>query len=168
MKCLGRRRHGVSRTPEYRVWLGIKARCTNESHPAWADYGGRGITVCARWGSSVEAFVKDMSPKPSPEHQIDRADNDSGYWCGKCDECSALGRKANCRWVMPVVNDRNRRSNHMIEFRGERLAMAEWCERFGIRHDIVGRRLKRGWSVEEALTTPPRLKAPDGSSKGAV
>jgi hypothetical protein len=161
------RKHGLSYTPEYRAWQTMRLRCLEPTNPAYASYGGRGITVCAAWRDSPEAFGRDMGPKPSPAHELDREDNDGGYWCGRCLECVALHRPANCRWVTRKVNDRNRRSSRVIEFRGARRVLAEWCEILGLRADTIGERLDAGWSIERALTTPIRAKAPNGSVAAA-
>jgi len=119
--------------------------------------------MCARWLADVRNFVADMGNKPAPNLEIDRIDNDGGYWCGKCDECSALGRPANCRWVTRCVNDRNRRNNKFIEFRGERLTLVELSMRYGVPGDTLAFRLRKGWTVESALLTPVKPKAPNGS-----
>lgn len=135
-------RHVLSRTPEYKAWQQMRLRCKDPKHKAYASYGRRGIAVCERWLNSVASFVADMGPKPSPSHEIDRIDNNGGY------------EPANCRWATRKVNDRNRRNNRLIEFRGETLALAEWCERFGLPSDTVRKRLFAGWTTEQALTTP--------------
>lgn len=44
-----RRKHGMCGTKIYCVWAGLIARCTNQKHSGWDDYGGRGITVCDKW-----------------------------------------------------------------------------------------------------------------------
>lgn len=150
------RRHGLSYTPEYRVWQTMVHRCTSPTSPAYADYGGRGITVCERWLNSPQAFVDDMGPRPSPKHEIDRRDNDRGY------------SPDNCRWVLRKVNDRNRRSNRIIEFRGERMPLAAWAERTGIAPDTLKRRIDSGWDVERALSTSARRKAANGTARRQV
>lgn len=139
--------HGLSYTPEYRVWQTMRLRCNNPSNKAYPRYGGRGITVCERWQNSVEAFIEDMGPKPSPKHEIDRIDNDGPY----CPE--------NCRWVLRRTNSRNRRSNRRISHQGETLTLVEWAERTGIRWDTIMKRLDAGWPAARALTTPARGKA---------
>lgn len=147
------RKHGLSHTPEYRAWQTMRLRCTNPDNAAWANYGGRGITVCARWMEDPAAFLADMGKKPSPLHEIDRIDNDGPY------------SPENCRWVLRKVNDRNRRSNRSITHAGETLTVAEWAERTGLSATVILHRLNAGWSAELALTTPPRAKAPKGLGK---
>ena len=91
--------HGMSQTSEYRTWRSMKQRCTNPKHPYWGIYGGRGISVCDEWMSSFESFYDDMGPKPTPTHQIDRIDNEKGYF------------PLNCRWSTPKENSQNRGKN---------------------------------------------------------
>jgi hypothetical protein len=142
-------KHGLSCTAEYKAWQQMVRRCTVPSHRAWANYGGRGIAVCAQWLTSPEQFLADMGKKPSAAHELDRRDNDKGY------------SPENCRWVLRVQNCRNRRSNRMLSFGGESRALAEWCERLSLPRDTVRKRLQAGWPVDMALSTPVRPKAPN-------
>lgn len=91
--------HGLTYTPEYCVWESMKKRCLNKNNHAYPRYGGRGITVCKRWLESAANFVADMGLRPSDNHQLDRIDNNKGYY------------KENCRWVLPVVNSKNKRNS---------------------------------------------------------
>jgi hypothetical protein len=98
------RKLGNGKPESHRLLLlrgAIMDRCYNPNNISYPYYGGRGITVCARWRESGPAFRSDMGSRPSPKHSIDRIDNDKGYWCGKseCPECGPANRKPNCRWA---------------------------------------------------------------------
>ena len=134
--------HGGRRTPEYKVWCGIKERCLNPNSKAYINYGGRGITVCDRWVKSFAAFLSDMGKRPRSGYELDRIDVNRGY------------EPNNCRWVKPIVNARNKRTSHLLTFKGETLCISEWAERLGCRQQAILSRIRRGWSVEQALTTP--------------
>lgn len=143
-------KHGLTELPEYRAWQTMRLRCSNPANQAYPDYGGRGITVCDRWKEDFLAFLEDMGRKPSPKHELDRENNNGNYEPG------------NCRWVVRKVNDRNRRSNRHLTFCGQTKVVAEWCEELNLPRDTVHKRLKAGWTVEEALTIPVQSKRPNG------
>ena len=98
--------HGRSRTPEHRAWLHIKGRCHCPRDKSYANYGGRGITVCDRWRHSFENFLVDVGERPTRFHSIDRIDTNGHYEPG------------NVRWAVKVVQARNTRRNRVVEFRG--------------------------------------------------
>lgn len=82
--------HGEShsyRTTEYNSWTSMKMRCLQPSHDSYPRYGGRGITVCARWIGSFENFLADMGRKPTAEHSLDRINGKGNY------------EPDNCRWA---------------------------------------------------------------------
>jgi len=125
----------------YRVWCDMIQRCTNSSHHAYRNYGGRGISVCARW-LRFENFLIDMGDPPTPCHQIDRINNDDGYYV------------TNCHWVTSKMNNQNRRNNRVITFGDKTQCLSEWARDTGISHQAILWRLNHGWSVEQALTEP--------------
>jgi lambda repressor-like predicted transcriptional regulator len=140
-KCGDKSRvHGMSRTPTYKCWKGLRARCLNKKHPYYKNYGGRGITVCDRW-SSFELFFEDMGLKPSEAHSLDRIDNSAGY------------SKENCRWATAIVQGNNKRNNNILTYNGESLSVAQWSKKTGLEEDTIRARLKRGWSHEKTLST---------------
>lgn len=69
---------------EYICWCTMVQRCENPKNAKYPLYGGRGITICARWRTSFANFLADMGRKPSPKHSIDRIDNDGNYEPGNC------------------------------------------------------------------------------------
>lgn len=93
-----KRTHGMSRTPMYVIWTAIIQRCTNPHHVRYADYGGRGITICPEWRHDFAAFYAYVGDRP-PGLTLDRIDNNSGYQPG------------NLRWATYVEQRANRRES---------------------------------------------------------
>lgn len=137
-----RRKHGMTDSVEYQTWGNMKDRCGNPSNKSYQDYGARGITVCDKWINDFAAFFADMGPRPSPQHTIERVNNDKGY------------SPDNCVWATKQVQKNNTRRNRRLTFNGETLTITEWSRRLGGHHRTVAWRLKRGWSLERALTEP--------------
>ena len=123
--------HGMSRAPQYAVWRSMLARCGNPKHPAWGNYGGRGITVCERW-SSFEQFWADMGPTYQRGLDIDRRDNDGGY------------NASNCRWVTRKINSRNKRRSSRIDTPWGAMTVSEAAERSGIGRSTLWYRIDQG------------------------
>lgn len=137
-------KHGLARTTEYQVWAAMRHRCLNPKSKAYPNYGGRGITICDRW-LDVGNFVADMGPKPSPDHSIDRIDNDGPY-------C-----KENCRWATTKVQNDNRSISRSVTYKGVTKSVYDWSLETGIKYTTIIRRLDDWmWSVERTLTQTPK------------
>lgn len=136
-----RSENGSKESKCYYTWQAMKRRCLNETDSRWADYGGRGISVCAEWIASYEEFLADMGLPPTMAHQIDRSNNDGNY-------C-----KENCLWVTATENGRNKRNNNMITAFGKTQPMSSWAAELGIKRETIAMRMKRGYSAEMALQT---------------
>lgn len=130
---------GRTRTPEYKVWCGIKRRCFNENDDSYRYYGGRGVTMCSEWRDSYDAFLRDMGRRPSQQHQIDRENVNGNYEPG------------NCRWVTRKEQANNKRGLKKISAHGETMTIGQWAERIGVDYRLIHLRLKRGWSPERAV-----------------
>lgn len=135
------RTHGKNGTAEHRIWNAMLNRCRNPKSKNYKYWGGRGIKVCKRW-HKFENFLEDMGKRPSPKHSLDRIDNNQGY------------SKKNCRWATTFEQNNNKRSNLIIEFRGEKRSRKEWSLITGIASATIWSRWSKGWSAEEILTTP--------------
>ena len=133
-------KHGLYGTPEYVVWGGMVARCTNPRHRHYYRYGGRGIEVCERWRDFAN-FLADMGARPTPKHTIDRLDGDRGYEPG------------NCAWVTWREQRLNRNDAIMVDMDGETKSLVEWCETLGKNYFTVNHRIKRGWDPATALAS---------------
>lgn len=146
----GARTHGMSHTAENAVWRRMKIRCVSPKSPDYKDYGGRGITVCDRWATSFEAFFEDMGTRPSSRHSIEREDVNGNY------------EPSNCVWATAQEQARNRRTTTWFVYHGDRRCLTEHCQMAGKSQRMVWKRLRRGWSIEEALETPSEKARGEG------
>lgn len=93
--------HGLSKTPQYKIWKDMKARCYNENNKSFMDYGGRGITICDEWINDYEAFYNwAISNSWESGLTIDRIDVDGNY------------EPSNCRWTDNFTQAKNRRPQY--------------------------------------------------------
>lgn len=140
--------HGRTGTIEYGIWAGMKNRCLNPRVRSFKDYGGRGIKVCDRWiygengQCGFECFLADMGPRPSKNHSLDRINNDGNY------------ERGNVEWSTRSQQARNTRLALKVTYRGETMDIYGWSARCGVRAEEIRKRIKRGWSIERALTQP--------------
>ncbi|KKK59946.1 hypothetical protein LCGC14_3029280, partial [marine sediment metagenome] len=130
----------------YGRWHQMIDRCHTPHNAAYANYGGRGIRVCARWRESFDAFATDVGLPSSPQtYTLDRINNDGNYEPG------------NVRWVSPTTQSRNKRTTKFHELDGEQHTLAQWAELAGIDYNTVRRRVYQGWVLKEALGTPKNV-----------
>jgi hypothetical protein len=138
---------GRTQSPEYRSYIGAKGRIQNRNHPAYPDYGGRGLEFGF---SSFEEFFTEVGAKPSKLHTLDRINNDLGYLPG------------NVTWSTKKEQARNRRSNRLLEWRGKTQSVSAWAEDLGIHRSALHLRLSRGWLIENAIKTSVRVSKRSG------
>jgi hypothetical protein len=141
--------HGMASTPEYRCWSSLNNRCFNTKDKSYPNYGGRGITVCAKW-ETFEGFFEDMGKRPKRHYSLERLDVNGPY------------SKENCVWASPREQGRNKRNTLKVMFRGELVKVLELCERFNKPYARVRDRLvNRGWDIEKAIFAPSSREPED-------
>jgi len=143
--------------PEYQSWKAMRARCSNPKAFGFSYYGGRGIAICERW-RSYPLFLADMGPRP-PGTSLDRIDVNGNHEPSNCRWVTWKAMRArgnyepsNCRWVTSAEQGRNRRGNRLLTFGDRTLPASEWADIAGIHYGTLLSRLRRGWTIERALT----------------
>lgn len=134
--------HGLTRrnqhVPEYASWAAAKGRCTNPHNAAFADYGGRGIKMCAEWLNDFGTFYRDMGPRP-PKTSLDRIDNGAGYQPG------------NCRWATRSEQAANKRNNVLVTHEGRTMILREFADLMGVGYTrLSGRMIQKRETAHEA------------------
>ncbi len=147
-RCGNAKRKGdpKKQTPEYRTWVSMRIRCKYPHLKGHRNHAGRGIKVCERWENSFDAFFEDMGNRPSPKHSIDRINNDGDYEPG------------NCRWATRKEQANNTRMNVLVTLNGKTQTFSQWCEELNLNVITAYARFRKGWTLEEALTTPIDVK----------
>jgi hypothetical protein len=133
------RKHGMEGTPTYNAWGHMIARCTNPNTQGYERWGGRGIKVCDEW-RDFRQFYADMGDMPKGM-SLDRYPNNDGNY-----------EPGNCRWATKLEQNRNRAKTPMVEHDGKTMSVAECAELCGIKRKLLLDRLKRGWTLDRALS----------------
>lgn len=142
--------HGFSNHRLYTIYRGMITRCYNPKHPHYASYGGRGIKVCSLWKHNKKEFFSwAMNNGYADNLQIDRIDNDKGYY------------PENCRFVTSTENQNNRRCTRL--YKGVPLGNIvnnSECNPLALAWNTIYKRLTgdngrlKPWDIIKALSTP--------------
>lgn len=136
--------HGMKNSPEYKSWDAMRQRCLNRNHIAYSRYGGKGIEICDRWLHSFANFYADIGPRPSKSYSIERLDNSGPY------------SPDNCVWATRKQQQANRGDNKILTYEGVTMHLSAWARKYALSKCCLSLRLKRGWSIEAALTISPQ------------
>ena len=139
--------HGLCKSPEYAAWANITNRCLRPKHPSYERYGGRGITLFSGWvgRGGFARFFAYVGARPTPEHTIERIDNNRGY------------EPDNVKWATHKEQMNNTSQNHWITIDGVTKTLRQWASENDIHETTVIHRLDRGMSEREAIFTPARF-----------
>ena len=148
--------HGHSGERLYRIYILMIRRCENPKAKCYENYGGRGITVCDEWKRNVDSFYKwALSNGYRDDLTIDRIDNNKGY------------SPDNCRWATKIQQQNNMRTNNYITFNNETHTLSEWSRIVNKNTTTISGRLRRGWSIEDALFKDINIANRNGRVKEA-
>lgn len=106
----------------YGIWTNMKTRCSNPNFTGYADYGGRGITVCEEW-QAFEPFYKwAMANGYREDLTIDRINVNGNY------------EPMNCRWVDNFAQANNKRDNVIVVLDGQEMSLKKACDSYGFNY----------------------------------
>lgn len=145
--CLSGEFHGESDSPLYTIWRGMKNRCNTDTYIDHHRYKDRGITVCKEWSDSFLSFKTwALNNGYSEGLQLDRRENDKGYFPG------------NCRFVTSIVNVNNRDVTLMVEYNGVSVSLCLLLRDKNLmdNYGAIYGRIERGWTAQKAIDTPIR------------
>lgn len=135
----------MTKTKEYHAWRDMKRRCDpNNTNPRNRWHREKGIKVCEEWLNSFQRFLADIGYAPTKKHTLDRIDYNGNY------------EPSNCRWATAKeqANNRSGQNTKMFTFNGITMNMTDWNASLGFAETTIQRRMKMGWSVEDAFTKP--------------
>lgn len=135
------RTHGMKSSKLYNVWCAIRNRCQNPNQKSYKDYGAKGIRVCEKW-QTFEGFYEDMGESFVEGLTIERKDLKGNY----CPE--------NCEWITKEQQALNKSNLVTVTYKGVTAPLVVFCNEMNLKSRTIYHRLRRGWSVEQALETP--------------
>jgi hypothetical protein len=122
-------------------WVAIWKRCYLPQDPGYEYYGARGICVCQEW-MDFQSFYSFWGDPPFEDATIGRIDNDGNYEPG------------NCEWQSQEQQNNNTRRSRLITWNGKTQSIRDWAFEYNIGTHRLSERLRRGWDMQKALTTP--------------
>ena len=129
----------------YHIWYNMKQRCYNVNVKDYKYYGACGIKMCDNWKNDYQLFKKwAINNGYKDDLTIDRINNDGNY------------EPDNCRWLTIQEQQFNKRNTTYCEFDGVVQSIPKLCKKYKIDDEVVYHRIKRGWNIRKALTTPAK------------
>lgn len=128
----------------YKIWRGIKERCTYPNGQHHKNYYDNGVKMCDEWFNSSISFIEwALKNGYKDDLTIDRIDPFGNY------------EPSNCRWATRKEQARNKRNTKRYSVNGEMLTLSEISEKYTIKLEtLVARVYRYGYTIEEAINAP--------------
>lgn len=137
--------------PSRELWRGMVRRCHDSNAHGYANYGGRGISVCEQWRVSYEKFAADVGERPQGT-TLDRWPDKNGDY-----------EPGNVRWATKAEQARNTRYNRTLLANGAVRTLEDWAALTGLPKSTLFNRIQRGWDDARVVNTPAQAKGADYS-----
>jgi len=141
-------KHGQSEHPIFKLWLGITRRCYDSAHSSYENYGAKGVTICDEWKNDFTVFMKWALENGWKE----------GLHLDK--DKLAPGKKGMiycpeyCSFMTNHENSFHKTNSKIVEYKGEKKSLAEWCFILKLKYKSILLRISRGWEIQRAFETP--------------
>lgn len=134
--------HSESKTRLYKIWQGMKRRCQKDGRKDSKYYYQKGIKISPEWESYENFRNWAVNNGYSDKLTIERLNNNKGY------------TPENCKWIPKSEQSKNRTSNHYIQYNGKTQTLSDWSREFGINRSTLSNRIRKGMTIQQALTKP--------------
>lgn len=113
----------------HRIWVDMHRRCEKPGYKDYTHYGSRGIAVRNGYKDGLSIDRINVNGNYSPD---------------------------NCRWADSVQQANNKRNTIYINYQNKMVTISFLSKAFNIDYHTLYARLKRGMSIEKALTVGQR------------
>lgn len=130
----------------YKIWAGMKNRCSNPKNAYYNFYGGKGIKVCKSWLEyrCFEAWA--LNHGYSDGMTIERIDINGNY------------SPKNCKWIPMEEQSKNRSTtyqNRFFTYGDETLNYYQWAEKLNVTPQEISRRVRKHGQNNRYVISPP-------------
>lgn len=133
------RSHGASRSRLHIVWKNMRMRCMNPKSAGFANYGGRGISMCPEWDDFSAFRQWALTAGYKETFSIERLDVNGNYDPANCIWADAQAQSENRRFVARAPNGK---------------LWVHIARANGISNSAYRSRLTSGWDYHQAATWP--------------
>lgn len=127
--------------PEYRIWIGMRERCSNPRHASYENYGAKGISVHPDFNCFAKFFAH-VGERPTPAHTIERIRTSGNYEPG------------NVCWATYKEQSLTNSRTVLVEIDGRSVALLTASELLGLSYRTLRQRYARGLRGDALLAQP--------------